>query len=234
MRRAAILASLASCGRIGFGTTVDSPAADGASPSDATSAVAWQRPFAGVTMTSSTTTTVSASAVAAGDLVVMHSSCAGTAAASGAMLTAPGWSFTKLGPDFGNVGHMGATFSAVAPDTANTSFTVTWTVGICDGGLDLLGDEFAGGTVDAHVDTFGMGNCSGTVTTSHADDAAWGACSSAGLVAPGTGYVSSADDGAGDHSEYKLTADAAGTAETVTFANQNYPYVLSIVAIAPN
>jgi hypothetical protein len=53
------------------------------------------------------------------------------------------------------------------------------------------------------------------------------------LTAVGSGYTKAADDGNGDWSEYKLTADPAGTTEPVTFSSPAQPWLLGVVTLKP-
>lgn len=181
-----------------------------------------------------------ASALAAGDLIVLQIDCAGGAAPSAASVTAPGWTFTADGPIFTNTaaGYYTASYHALAPDTAATTITVTWTGGTCPTGKGELGDEFTHADpmlpVDRVVTDSGTGDCMAQITTTYANEAIWAACFSATtLVAPGAGYTMGADDGGGDWAEYKLTMDPAGTNELATYTNSNVAYTFSTFAIKP-
>jgi hypothetical protein len=119
--------------------------------------------------------------------------------------------------------------------------SVTWSGSNCNSSKNHVGDEFGmadprGGTMtfDAVAATEGTGDCMGTITTAHANDAVWAACNSnQAVTAVGAGFTKGADDRAGDWSEYKLTTDPVGTVQSVRFANASVGYVLSMVTLAP-
>ena len=237
-----LCASLAACGRVGFSNRVGDLDATHTTTADGSPlAIAYVQPFAQRHPGSTTIDTFPAQAVAASDAIVMQVSCAGSGTPSAVSVTAAGWTFTQLGGITGTVanGLWSATLVAFAPDTAMTAVSVSWTVSDCNVGKAELADEFANvdSTIgfDAYVVVAGMGNCTGDVTTVHADDAMWGACfSSTSLLDVGAGYTKGADDLGGDWAEYKLTTDPANDDELVTFPNAAVPYVLSIVALTPS
>jgi hypothetical protein len=103
--------------------------------------------------------------------------------------------------------------------------------------ITSLGDEFAAIAPFSAIRSDGMnaitgaGDCLGTVSTSHPDDAVWAACDSdSNVTATGPGDTKGADDGTGDWSEYKITTDPAGTVENVAFPNTSF-YLLSMMTL---
>jgi len=186
--------------------------------------------------------TFMANAQQRGDAVVLLVACAGNTMPTAVSVSAPGWSFEPLGPIAGTGGEWAASFGAIAPDVSLTTFTVTWTGSDCERSKVELGDEFTntdptGGNVtfDNHTETSGSGTAMAVLTTGNPHDAVWGACvSSDRLTGVGAGYTKGADNGNGDWSEYRITADAAGTREQVMFANASVNrYVLTVVTIKP-
>jgi hypothetical protein len=186
--------------------------------------------------------TFMANAQQRGNAVVLLVACAGSTVPTAVSVSAAGWSFAPLGPITGTAGEWAASFGAIAPDVEPTLFTVSWTGSDCDGARAELGDEFtntdpAGGTVtfDMHTEAAGSGTAMAIVTTGNTDEAVWGACVSSGtLTDVGAGYTKGADNSTGDWSEYRITADAAGTREQVMFRNASVnAYVLTTVTIKP-
>ena len=202
--------------------------------------VSWVKPFAQRHLNAGGVDTFSAQA-GAGDAIVLQVACAGALTPSAVAVSAPGWTFTLLEPllHVPGLSMWGATLGAIAPDSKQTTVTVSWTGSDCAFGIVAIGDEFAnndprGGAVtfDGHVQTQGDGDCNGTVQTRTAGDAVWGACSANPVLDLGPGYTAGADDNAGDQTEYKLTSDPAGTSEGVTFVAAS-SFLLSAVTIAP-
>ncbi len=200
--------------------------------------IAYAGPFAQRHPGVGTTDSFATQASRAGDAILLQVSCSDGMLSTGVTVTAAGWSFAELAPITKSTGSVqSALFVARAPDTAMTTVTVTWAVG-CTGGKGELGDEFTNADpaapFDAHVQTTGTGDCTGSITTGRANDAVWAACFSATtLTAPGPGFTKAADDAGGDWAEYELTSDPPGTTVPVTYFNSNVDYVLSIVALAP-
>ncbi|MEO6774992.1 MAG: hypothetical protein ABI467_18650 [Kofleriaceae bacterium] len=190
------------------------------------------------------TDTFTVQAHAAGNAIVMQVGCAANATPTSVSVTAPGWTWTQLGPILANTAstERAAIVVAIAPDASPIQLTVHWTGSTCGSSVNDLGDEFAmtdpaGGmiTFDSAVQTQGQGPCTGMITTGHASDVVWGACdTSNGVSSVGAGFTKSADDGAGDWSEYKVTIDPAGTVETPSFANANNGFVVSMVTLKPS
>ena len=182
-------------------------------------------------------------ATMAGNAVALQVGCGDAAVPTSLTIDAPGWTFTPLGPVTGSTGRRlwAASFGAIAPDTMQTTFTVTWGGTVCSIGKSELADEFGGAdpaggaiTFDAHVETQGTGDCDAMLTTGNAGDAVWAACfSETTILAVGPGYTKGADNGGGDWAEYKITRDPAGTPESVTFDNSNVGYVLTAIVIKP-
>ncbi len=188
---------------------------------------------------------------AAGDAIVIQVSCASAAMPTSVAIGATGWAFTQLGPIVASTAAQlrSATVVAIAPDTADAMFTVTWSGSACEGGTTALGDEFAmtdpGGkqiTFDSARTVMGTGNCSGSLTTPHDGNAVWAACTTGGSIgAVALGLRKGDDDGLGDWSAYKLTNDPANTLEPVAFANiddvqitkNDGGYVLSMLTLKP-
>src|SRR5215467_15370746 len=172
------------------------------------------------------TDTFTAQANAANDAIIVGVLCGngGSSTPTNATLTAPVWTFTRLGTIVG-ASSWNAVFGAIAPNTSSTTFTVTWTAATNCTFIGELGDEFSGNDTTGGTTTFdntaqtSMANsgCTLNITTGNADDAVWGACWANPVTAVGTGYTLGANDGAGDWSEYKNTTDGAGTWETVNF-----------------
>lgn len=186
--------------------------------------------------------TFTATAQHTGDAVVLLVACDDGTMPTAVSVSAPGWSFDPLGPITGAPGMWAASFGAIAPDTVSALFTVSWEGSGCSSGRAELGDEFtntdpAGGmvTFDMHTEAAGSGDAMALVTTGHANEAVWGACVSTGTITDvGVGYTQGADNSRGDWSEYRITPDAAGTREPVTFRNASVnAYVLTTVAIRP-
>jgi hypothetical protein len=225
--RALVLGCVLGCGRVGF----DPPAT-----SDAThGGIVHVGAFVARDPGGGTGDSFQAAASAGGDTIVLQVVCRGPAP-SAVSLNAPGWSFVHHGSILGSpsVGLYGAIFSAIAPNANPTTIDLAWTGTTCDGQTEL-GDEFSGvGAVANTSANESTGNCLGQVQLDAADGAVWAACTSLqNVLAVGPGYTKSADDSNGDWTEYKLTQDPAGTVEPVAFTNQNFGYVLSIVALPP-
>jgi hypothetical protein len=239
--RVVACAVVAACGRVGF-----DPVGDAARDASTGPALRWVGPFVQHVFHSPTTNvdTFTAQAQAAGDAVALHVECDSTTlAATGVTVTGPpGWSFRQLGTLVTAGGEYATSFGAIAPDTTPATFTITWTIALCDYAMVELGDELAnnaaGGsalTFDAHVETSGVGDCVAAITTAQADEAIWAACTSTSVVSDvGTGFTKGADDTAGDWSEYRITTDPALTVEPVAFHNDPMAsYVLTALAIRP-
>ncbi len=169
--------------------------------------------------------TFTAAAQHAGDAVVVQVFCnSGSTGAPAFDLATPGWTIDRLGVA-GIPGYWAASFGAIAPDTGPHDFVATLPAD-CLTRPVLLGDEFTNNdqagettTFDAHAELEGMGDCAVDVTTAHANDAVWAACTSSGMITSiGAGFEQGATDGDANFSEYKLTADPAGTSEHVTLA----------------
>jgi hypothetical protein len=229
-----------SCGRIGFDLSPQPIGGDGGGTSDQAMAgqLTWVRPFVGMSHPNFQQVQLGAQAFTAGDAVVLVVTCDNIATAPTAVtVTAPGWTFTQLAPIYGNATY-GSTFAAIAPDTAPTTVTVSWTAAQQCGNGTVLGDEFTnndptGGTVtfDAHNETFTNGDCLGTVTAGHANDMVWAACAGTGMVLGiPADYIRGADDGTGDECVHKLTTDPASTVESVML-NANGATAMSLVTI---
>ena len=241
MLRAALL-GLAACGRVGFDARTASDAmvadaaADGARDA-ALAPVSYVGVFAARHPGAGATDTFTAAAGAAGDTIVILVACSDATAPTSVTLTAPGWTFALLDALAGSPTTQlyVASFHAAAPDTANATFTVTWSGSTCQVGKAELGDEFANvAAIDAHTIGGGNGACSAQLATGHANDAIWGACFDAtSITAVGPGYTKGADNGGGDWSEYKLTADPAGTIEQVTFQSPNVGFEIATASLAP-
>jgi len=232
----------AACGRFGFeqhggGTDAPGDTGDGA----AAGVVTWVKTFAAQGNSASTLGDSFAGSATAGDAVVLQLFCANTVVPTGVTLTASGWSFVQLGALVGSTssGYWGTSFGAIAPDSASTTFTATWTAASPCTFIVELGDELAGvdtsGAFDAHAELLSNGNCATTVLTASANDAIWAACTVNDVTSTGAGFTKSADDGHGDWSEYKLTTDPAGTPEGVLFQTSTGmdDYVVTAVAIKP-
>ena len=238
---------LAGCGRIGFApgaSTADSAggglvgdAADGAfdapagaSGSDAQSAsgIAWVQSAVGHLGSMGPSESFALQAATAGDAIAIMVACSGAQQPTGVTLTAPGWTFTPLSPVTIDMPAQiaGASFGAIAPDTAAATATVTWTAANCNRGKSELADEFAGVdptggtfTFDATGAASGTGNCITSVTPQNPGDAVWAACYAAtALTAAGSGFTPGASDGIGDFAEYTF-ASTAGASSPVTFDN---------------
>jgi hypothetical protein len=197
------------------------------------------------TSISSSVDTFSTAATAAGDAIVLHVFCNNLMNAPTAVsVSASGWTFTRIGSITGSTssGFWATSFGAIAPDAAATTFTVSWTAASPCTFLDELGDEFTnndttGGatTFDAHAEFLNSGDCVTSLTTKHADDTVWAACTVNSVTAVAAGFTKSADDGHGDWTEYKLTNDAANTVEGIRFttATGMDGFVVTALAIKP-
>jgi len=190
-----------------------------------------------------TTDTFTVQAHAAGNAIVMQVGCAANATPTAVAVTAPGWTWTQMGPILANTAstERAAIVVAIAPDANPVQLTIKWTGSTCNSSVNDLGDEFAmtdpaGGaiTFDSAVQMQGQGTCTGMITTGHDSDVVWAACDTSNSVSSvGSGYTKSADDSAGDWSQYKVTTDPAGTVETPSFANANNGFVVSMVTLKP-
>ncbi len=229
------IAVLGGCGRIGFGESVG----------DASAPIAIEAVGTFVAHGHATTTaidTFTASAARAGDAIVLHTFCTSNVVVTGLTLDAPGWTFFPLGPFTASIANTDyvASFGTIAPDTLPHTFTVTWTGTPQCQFMDELGDELAnadpaGGptTFDAHTEMLGSaGDCTATLTTGHAGDAIWAACSG-NVSAIGAGYAKGADDGNQDWSEYLLSPAPAGTVAQPTFTSTGTSWAMTAVSIAP-
>jgi hypothetical protein len=181
-----------------------------------------------------------AQAQQAGDVIVLHVQCRG-GTPTGASVTAPGWTVMPVGSLAGMAGvRWAASFGAFAPDVAPATFTVSWSGATCMN-LDELGDEFANVAarpvaLDAHMEGFGTGDCVGSLTTDHAGEAIWAACSAGGTLSGiSSDYTKGVDDGHDDWSGYQLASDAANTTRSVTFTNtsSSATYVVTMIALSP-
>jgi hypothetical protein len=234
--RFVLLCLLAACGRVGFATE-RAAAGDATSDTvgDGPPGIVYVGPVAQRYPGMGPADTFALQAGAAGDAIVMMVACAGSGTPTGVTVTAAGWTFTSLDPltidSFAQIA--GASFAAIAPDTAATTVSVTWTSN-CNRGKTEVADEFASTTgVDVHAAAQGTGNCTTSVTTGHAGDAVWAACYSATtLTSIGAGFTLGATDSHGDYAEYELTSDPAGTVEQISFTNTN-GFVVVAAALAP-
>jgi hypothetical protein len=238
VKRAAILLAVTACGRIDFDAQRASDASAGGD--GATTGITYVQPFVGrhIPMGANTfTDTFTGPAMQAGDAVLIHAYCY-SAAPTSVAITAPGWTFTPIGFTVSN-SYAAASLGAIAPNTAVTTFTVTWTAPVACDYIDELGDEFRGvdplSPFESHVETGQTGTCGATISTLTANDAVWAACTTNFVQATAAGFSKGADDGDGDWTEYRITTDPAGTVEPVTFATttttaQN---VMTAVTIRP-
>jgi hypothetical protein len=232
------------CGRVDFaardGGTTDVALTDVA----AVQPVSWAKTFVGTIASpggGTLTASFMASAANAGQVVVIHLFCQNAVAPNSVTLTAPGWAFLQIAPITGMAATQfwATSVFAIAPDTTSATFAVTWTAAQNCSFVGELGDAFTGADplspIDAHFELAGTGNgCPGSVTTQHAGDAIWSACTANKVMATGVGFTKSADDQDGDWSEYKLTSDPANTIESATFGiTAGAPFVVTSVAIRP-
>jgi len=250
-----VLALAAGCGRYGFapvpGDGIDVPdgspnigdgSGSGSGSGSAMPPVGYAGAAASVLGTSGNSQTFTVTPFAAGDAVLVMVGCAGSQTPTSVTLTAPGWTFMPLSPlTFEAPAQIAAaSFAAIVPAAAPVTATVTFVGANCNRGKSMLADEFSnvdptGGTTtfDVHAEASGGGNCTTMLTTASANEAIWGGCyAGTSLTGAGSGYTMSASDGIGDFNEYRLTTDAAGTAETVDFANPN-GFVIVAAAIKP-
>ena len=227
---------LVGCGRVGFDP-----------PTDAAATAAIQHVAVFVQNGHTATTNVDSfttAAAAAGDAVVLHIYCTSNIAVTGVTVSAPNnWSWYAIAPfvTTGSDTDYGASFGAIAPDTAARTFTVTWQSTTRCQFMDELGDEFAntdptGGAVtfDAHAENYGSAaGCTATLTTRNRDDAVWAACDG-NVTAVGTGCVKGADDTNNDWSEYAVTTEPAGTPEHMTMTSAGMmSWLMTAVSIKP-
>jgi hypothetical protein len=237
----AVAWSSGACGRLDF-SPIDGPhdaALSHDGPGATTPRIGYLGPFVERADAAGATVAFDTNAIAAGSAIVIQVTCAGPALTT-VSVTAPGWTFTMLGPPkYGATSALSAaTVFAIAPDTAMTTVTVSWTSNCAS--KTELGDGFlalAPATTvmaDAANVTDGVGDCLGTVSTSQQADAVWGACvSGSNLTGTGPGFTKGADDGFNDWSEYAITTDPAGTNESVSFSNSNISYLLSMATLKP-
>jgi hypothetical protein len=221
------------CGRLDF----DPLGGDAAA---APTPIAWVKVFGISGQDAGTTDNFVAQALQRGDAVLIHAYCGSSTEPTDAQVTAPGWAFTRLGPIAGSLSSQdwAASFGAVAPDTATTTFTVSWTTANCSFGLDTLGDEFmnndpTGGTTTfvAQAEAVGMDDCVVPISPGVAGDAVWGGCS-AGVRDTGPGFTKGADDGGGNWTEFRITSDSDGPSLPVTFANQpGHDFIITAATI---
>ena len=174
-----------------------------------------------------------------GDALVFHFSCSAVAEPMLA-LTSSRMMITKLG-SAGQPLFWAASFVAIAPDTQSTIVNVSASSSCIDGMITILGDDFTGNdprggsdTFDAHAEAAGDGPCGAHVITQHDRDAVWAGCTVSGVLAgPGAGYTLGAADTSGNGAEYKLTTDAAGSDEAISFDSNNM-FVISAITIKPS
>jgi hypothetical protein len=241
---AVALTLLHGCGRVGFSPVVSGDADDATDATPGT--IAWVKPFVGQHKASTgLVDTFTASATQTGDAIVIHLFCETSSPPSAVSISGSGWTFVPLGTITGSAsnGFWAASVGAIAPDSASTVFDVSWTAAIPCSFLDELGDEFSGAdptggtiTFDAHAEaSAASGNCVTSVTTNHANDAVWSACTTDCVSDTGPGYTKGADDTSCDWSEYKLTSDPPNTPETTTFLTMpgTSSWVITAVTIKP-
>jgi hypothetical protein len=251
MRAALAMVLAVGCGRVDFGSAasntvdaIDDARAMTGSGDTAPTAISYVGPVAMTWMTMGSSITFNLQAANAGDAVVVLFACAGSQMPISGALAGGAWSFSPVTAVYGSAGNQlwGQTFGAIAPDTSPVTITATWTAANCNRGLSVLGDELTGVdpgggaiTFDADAEMVGaVGPVTGSVITAHAGDTVWAAAySGMALTAVGSGYTKAADDGNGDWSEYKLTADPAGTTEPVTFSSPAQPWLLGVVTLKP-
>jgi hypothetical protein len=227
--RALVVVALAACGRIDF-----DPVGSDAPPAGA---LRWVTNVIEAQAPANLTVSFQLQAQAAGDAILLHVGCDAALTATGVSASAPGWTFTQLGPLAGMSMKWGALFVAIAPDTAPATLAITWDTN-CSA-INTLADEFTNADPTAPFEAFdvtaGIADCTGTVTTVSAGDAMWAACSTGGTAKQtGPGYTKIGDDAHDDWSEYKLTADPAGTVEQPTFVSVTGGInVMTAVAIKP-
>jgi hypothetical protein len=238
VRLAIVLVACVACGRVNFDPRGGGDGGgDDSGDGPGSQAVAWAGTFVAAQTNGTNVTTFGGQAHAPGNVVVVHAACDGAASPTAVSLTAPGWTFTQIASIAGVSSKWGTAFTAIAPDTAPATFTVTWVTGSCSGNMNEVGDEFANADTTTPVDAVDMmgggGDCQGMVTTTRAGDAIWAACSTGGTTTgTGPGYTKSGDDAHDDWSEYKLTTDPAGTVETATFVSASGGgHVMDVVAI---
>src|ERR1051326_5531811 len=124
------------------------------------------------------TDTFTAFAGGANDAVVIGVLCTngGSSTPTNVTITASGWNFTRLGTISGS-NSWTAIFGAVAPNTASTVFTVTWTAPTNCSSFSELGDEFSGNDTTGGTTTFDSaaqsalshGSCTLNLSTGNAD-----------------------------------------------------------------
>src|SRR5215831_13537393 len=123
-----LLCLLAACGRVGFETDHAGAGDANSDAVDAPSGIAYVGPVAERYPGMGAADSFSLQAAAAGDAIVMMVACAGSGTPTGVTVTAPGWTFTPLDPvtidSFAQIS--GASFVAIAPDTAAATVSVTW------------------------------------------------------------------------------------------------------------
>ncbi|MEO6775861.1 MAG: hypothetical protein ABI467_23070 [Kofleriaceae bacterium] len=223
------------CGRVGF-----DPIGPIDAPSDAPAALAWVKVFGVSGQDSGTTDTITGHAEHAGDAIVVHAYCGAATMPTAVTLEASGWTFAQLNPIAGSPTPQdwAAGFGAIAPDTATTTFTVTWTVASCGFGLDTLSDELTnndptGGstTFPAHAEAYGTGDCVTQIPSGPPGDMIWAGCS-AGVLGTGPGFSKGADDGGGNWTEYRVTTGPVATIEPISFTNQpGHDFIVTAVTV---
>jgi hypothetical protein len=204
-------------------------------PPDGTpTAIAWRKSFA-YAVVNSANPSFQITPYAVGDLMLFQVSCDGSFPSTTVSLSAPGWDFVQVGATFTTPGNTpwAANYTATVPSTDSVTVTAAWSKPNCTPGSVILGDEFANAVVDVLVGSGANQACSATVETGAVDDAVWAACSGGSLPGVGSGYTPGANDGNGDLSEYKLTADPAGTGELAAFPNGTQSYVMSAATLHP-
>jgi hypothetical protein len=167
------------------------------------------------------TNTFTYTASATNEAVLFAVGCAGSTQTT-VTLSATGWTTTALSAVTGSNGGWIASFGAIAPNTTQATFTVTWS-NDCGAFMNDLQDEFSGNdttggttTFDAHNQGTGSGNCSITVTPANNNDGLWGACNDS-VTAVGGGFTKGADDTAQDWGEWKILSGGSGVGQTVNF-----------------
>jgi hypothetical protein len=233
--RFALLLALGACGRLGFDSIgkgiVSTDDGGGSNSEDASADDGATRvsSFAAIDLpTAVPPYTFTAAATNVGDLVVFQIACNGAPGPSA--ISSPTWAVTGVGVRAASPVREVAvdTFAAVAPDTATTTFMVTFNSS-CQ--LTIYAAEFANvaGVSLASIDTVvnAFGTCTGSVTTVHASDTIWEACSGGTVSNPTPGYtLDSATD------QYRVTNDPAGSIETPTLGGASTA-LMTLMAIAP-
>ncbi|HUS28396.1 MAG TPA: hypothetical protein VMZ53_07805 [Kofleriaceae bacterium] len=243
LRVAAIVSTVAACGRVAFETRIDAEApTPDALVVDAPTGVTFVRNIAAQMFTANgSAASIPLQASAAGNAILVHATCTSVTTPMVATLEMTGtWTFTQLGPVERYLSQQGVVLGAIAPNTNPTSLLVGFSIPDC-APLSIVADELTGNdptggttTFDANAQGIGSGGCSVPLVTGSDDETLWGACiSEFPITGVGTEFSKAGDDGNDHWSEYRVGTGPAGTSVATSFMNGVGGYLAAGVAIKP-